>query len=100
MHFPIDPLAVSRSWRIEQDLGRRRRARVDAALQLAIAVLTLAALWLLTSSGPDTRWGHVVGLASQPFYIAASWRARQWGLFLVAVLMCGLWARGIVNGFA
>ena len=76
----------------------RRRARIDHALQAAIAVMTLAAVWLLTDP-LLARWGHVLGLASQPVYIAVTWRARQWGMFIVAVAMCGLWARGIVNHF-
>lgn len=73
--------------------------RADRLLQLAIGVMTLTALWLLTSDSPAARWGHVIGLASQPFYITATWRARQWGMLFVAVMLIGVWSRGIVNTF-
>lgn len=77
----------------------RHRSHVDWLLQLAIGILTLMSLWLLTSDSPAARWGHVVGLASQPFYMLATWRARQWGMFFVAVMLLGVWSRGIVNNF-
>lgn len=75
------------------------RRRTDAALQAGIAVLTLAALWLLTSGAAEARWGHVIGLASQPLYMVATWRGRQWGMFIVAVMLVGIWGRGIANNF-
>ncbi len=85
------------------ELERREKARrerwIDAGLELAIVVFTLAALWLVTSATPYARWGHVVGLFSQPFYIAATWRARRWGMFFVAVVLVGIWLRGIANNF-
>lgn len=81
-----------------RELERRAR-RVDRALQVAIALLTVTSLWLITSNAPEARWGHVLGLASQPFYIAATWRARQWGMFFVAVMLIGIWCRGIANTF-
>ena len=94
-------------WRMRADLvaelAQRKQARrerlIDGALQLAIAVMTLAALWLITSTSPMARWGHVIGLLSQPLYMAATLRARQWGMFAVAVMLCGVWARGIANYF-
>lgn len=76
-----------------------RSGRADALLQAAIGILTLLSLWLLTSNTPEARWGHWVGLASQPLYIVATWRARQWGMLFVAVTLIGVWSRGIVNNF-
>lgn len=84
----------------DQDAAYERRGdRVDALLQVAIGIFTITSLMLLTADSPAARWGHVIGLASQPFYIAATWRARQWGMFFVAVTLLGVWSRGIVNNF-
>ena len=77
----------------------RHRRTVDLLLQAVIAVMSITALYLITSTGPYARYGWVVGFFSQPFYIAATWRARQWGMLFVAMMFCGLWARGIVTSF-
>lgn len=86
---------------LDQRAQDRRDRRIDLALQICILVLSAAAVSLLTSAGPIARWGHVVGMASQPFWIWATWRAlpKQWGMFILAVGYCGLWARGITNHF-
>jgi hypothetical protein len=101
----------SRSWTAQYhgraalvaELDARERARrdraVDRFLQVSIALLTLAAIGLVTSASEYARWGHVVGLLSQPFYLAATRRARQWGMYVVALALCGLWLRGIVLHF-
>lgn len=76
-----------------------RSKRLDRFLQVAIAALTLASLALITSESMYSRWGFVLGLASQPFYIAATWRARQWGMLGVAIVLIGVWLRGVANTF-
>ncbi len=76
-----------------------RSQRVDFALQVAIALLSFTAIALVASSGPLHRWGFVVGLVSQPFWIAATWRSRQHGMLLVSIFYCGAWAVGILNSF-
>ncbi len=78
----------------------RRRARlINSTLQIGIAVLSIAAAYLVASTGPWQRWGFVVGLASQPLWIAATWRARQYGILLVALFYTGAWVQGILNRF-
>lgn len=85
------------------ELDAREQARldrrIDAVLQASIAVLTMSAIWLLTSGTEYARFGHIIGLVSQPFYMVATRRARQWGMYFVAIALCGMWLRGIVNNF-
>lgn len=76
-----------------------RDRRIDSMLQIAIAVLSFVAITMIGSDGPLHRWGFVVGLASQPFWIIATWRARQWGILLLAIFYCGAWSQGIFNRF-
>jgi len=88
---------------LQAELDRRDRAHrdvvIDLCIEAAIVVLTFVALWLVTGAGPYARWGNVLGLASQPFYLAATWRANRWGMFIVAALTCGIWAHGIAKSF-
>lgn len=64
--------------------------------QLAIFLLSSASIWLLSNPDPGI-WGYILGWASQPFWIFATLRSRQWGMFAFS-LVCGtFWLRGIVN---
>jgi hypothetical protein len=72
---------------------------LDALLETGIAVLSLAAIVMLVSGGSWHRWGSVVGLASQPFWIFATWRARRWGMFVVSCAYVFVWVFGIGTGF-
>lgn len=98
----LDERDFTRQLRIEDAADRQRRRRIDFLLQLAIVLLSGAALWMITSVDQETvRRGLIVGLASQPFWIAATWRGlpRQWGMFLVALAYTLIWLRGIFNAF-
>lgn len=67
--------------------------------QAAILILSGLAAWLVTDPGPSHRWGCVVGLVAQPFWLAVTWRARQWGMFALAIYYCVAWGRGVYFGF-
>lgn len=73
--------------------------RLDGYLQLAIAGLSIAAIYLVAGTHEYARWGFVVGLASQPFWIAATWRARQWGMLTVSLAYTPAWIGGIAARF-
>jgi hypothetical protein len=76
-----------------------RRRHLDALAQLAIAILSPIAILLLAEAGPIARWGFVVGLCSQPFWIYATAKARQLGMLAISLLYLVIWIRGIVNHF-
>lgn len=77
----------------------------DVAMQWAIAVLSIAAIAMIATTGPLHRWGFVVGLASQPFWIAATWRARNpsgdrlWGMIVLSCAYVFVWILGIGERF-
>lgn len=71
----------------------------DLVLQIAIAVLSLLAIAMISSTGPLHRWGFVIGLISQPLWLLATWRARQWGMFVLSIFYLVVWIQGIANRF-
>lgn len=68
-------------------------------VQALLLVLSAGAITLLALPAPYQRWGYVVGLASQPLWLVATWRARQWGMFALALWYVGAWSVGISNHF-
>jgi hypothetical protein len=67
-------------------------------VQTMIVIMGGAAIWLLGRRNPrEMRWGYVVGLASQPFWLWATIEANQPGMFLLSLFYCWAWTVGIVN---
>ena len=54
---------------------------LDVISQLGIVVFGLSAMFLVARKN---KWGFVVGLISQPFYIYSSYSKGQWGIFFVS----------------
>lgn len=67
--------------------------------QAAILVLSAVAALMVASVGRWHRWGFVVGLCSQPFWLTATWQAEQWGIFALAVYYTFMWCVGIYRQF-
>ena len=80
-------------------LFHRDRWTPDNLAQLAIAILSPAAIYLLAEPGQIARYGFVVGLCSQPFWIYATAKARQLGMFAISLVYLAIWIRGIANHF-
>ena len=63
--------------------------------QLAIAVFGVTAVFLSQDGRASwRRWAPVFGLLSQPFWFYATWRAEQWGVFVLSLLYAAAWAHG------
>jgi len=45
--------------------------------------------------GNGSRWGFVLGLATQPFWFYTSFRHRQWGIFITSIFYALGWAIGV-----
>jgi hypothetical protein len=77
-----------------------RARRIDFWLQGAIFATTIVSMWFITAPGLAMKWGYIVALGAQPLWLLATWRAKQTGMFLCALLVyTPLWARGVVNFF-
>jgi len=64
--------------------------------QAVIAVCGTASVWLSQSPAIGARrWAPIIGLAAQPFWIYAAWRAEQWGIFALAFVYTAAWLRGL-----
>lgn len=64
--------------------------------QIAIALFGAAAAWLSQARIERLRrWACIFGMLGQPAWFYAAWQAQQWGIFVVCVIYCGAWMRGI-----
>ena len=60
--------------------------------QVAIAILGSLAIWLSQQKQVSrAKWACIIGMAGQPFWFYASWKAEQWGIFFSTALYCYAW---------
>lgn len=69
---------------------------LDEIAQIGIAVFGVLAITLVAKKN---KWGFVLGLASQPFWIITSYINKQWGVLLLSVVYVASWAYGIYEWF-
>ena len=69
---------------------------LDMIAQFGITVFGLSSMFLIAHKN---KWGFVVGLISQPFYLYSSWTHQQWGIFFNGLIYTANWIYGIYNWF-
>ena len=76
----------------------RTKIKVD---QVGLLLFGAAAIYLvgLEPNNPYQKWGYVVGLISQPFWLYSSFKMRNWGIFYLSIFYTYSWGVGIVNHF-
>lgn len=63
--------------------------------QIGIALCGVTAVYLSQDMRPERRkWASVFGLAGQPFWIAETISAQQWGILFLCCLYTWSWWRG------
>jgi hypothetical protein len=67
-------------------------------IQFAIVFFSCISVFLFSTKS-WFRYGFVVGLLGQPFWIYASIESGQWGIFVVAIWFTVSHIRGIRNHF-
>ena len=87
------------TWRLAFHKAGLTAAPIDIVLQAVIAITGIVGIFLLALPITSTLrpWGFWVLLASEPFWFAASIRARQWGVFVNAVFYTGALIYGALN---
>lgn len=64
--------------------------------QFAIALTGVAAIWLSQDKRESwRRYSCVLGLIGQPFWFYSSWKAQQWGIFILSIFYTWAWIRGL-----
>jgi hypothetical protein len=64
--------------------------------QIAIGLFGVTAVFLSQSHELRIRkYACLFGMASQPFWFYATWKAEQWGIFILCVMYAVCWAIGI-----
>ncbi len=69
---------------------------LDLISQFAIPILGTLAIILVAKKN---KWGFVIGLISQPFWIITSYVNEQWGVFFFSIIITGSWILGIYEWF-
>lgn len=69
---------------------------LDLICQIGIIVFGVSAVFLVAKKN---KWGFVLGLISQPFWLVTSIVNHQWGVFLLSIVYMFNWVFGIYNWF-
>jgi hypothetical protein len=70
---------------------------MENVLQVIIFVFSASAIWFVGRKESWRRWGFVIGLCGQPFWLWVTFRAGQWGMFLLSLWYAYAWAQGVRN---
>lgn len=66
--------------------------------QLAIMFTGVLAAWINQDRRERVRrWACVIGLAGQPFWLYAGWKAQQWGALIVSAGFTVAYLRGVAG---
>ncbi|MBW2185044.1 MAG: hypothetical protein JRG71_01185 [Deltaproteobacteria bacterium] len=64
--------------------------------QIAIALTGVTAIWLSQDKRESCRrYSCIFGLVGQPFWFYSSWKAQQWGIFVLCFFYTWAWIRGV-----
>ena len=69
--------------------------QIDAINQALIVVFGGLAVWLVSQPKPWRRWGYILGLCSQPFWMYTTIAHKQWGLMLLSGWYTYAWGEGV-----
>lgn len=65
--------------------------------QIGIMVFGASAIWLVGRKESWKRYGYIMGLIGQPFWIVSAIHNEQWGILLMTLFYTYSWAQGVWN---
>ena len=65
--------------------------------QVFIFIFGGSAIWLVGRTDKWKRYGYILGLLSQPFWLYSSFINQQWGVFVLSIWYAYSWSNGIYN---
>ena len=70
---------------------------MDIISQIGIALFGASAIWFVGRTEKWKRWGYILGMCSQPFWIYTCFHNRQWGILILTIFYTYSWGQGIYN---
>lgn len=68
---------------------------IDTITQWVTPIMSMTTVYLLTRKDDIKKYGYIVGLVSQPFWLFTTWYHHQPGLFIAAIFFTVRWSMGI-----
>jgi hypothetical protein len=65
--------------------------------QIAIMVFGSLAIYLVSRTDKYQRWGYIMGLLGQPFWMYVTYTSEQWGILIMSIVYTYSWCNGIWN---
>lgn len=69
----------------------------DFIAQVGILIFGCSAIWFVGRLERWHRWGYVLGMFAQPFWLWTSIKNEQWGIAILSVWYAYAWGQGIYN---
>ncbi len=70
---------------------------LDTIANLGICILGPIAVWFLMHKQKWMRWGYIIGLCSEPFWLLTALIHKQWGIVILAFIYSYCYTKGIWN---
>jgi len=70
---------------------------MDILIQIMIVSTGAAAIWFMARLESWRRWGFIIGLVGQPFWLYVTFTSKQWGMFTLSLWYTYTWCLGIYN---
>ncbi len=76
-------------------------AKVSESLtldQVCLATFGITAIWLTNDSRESfQKWGPVIGLLGQPFWLYATYNKELWGMLIICCFYTVAWIKGVIK---